>query len=60
MPVIINDFDIMAEAPEPTPVRGTGPEDPEPQTPSTPLLRPQDITRVVQINRDRMERVRAD
>lgn len=60
MPVIINDFDIMAEAPEPAPIRGTRPDEPEPQTPSTPLLRPEDIKRVMLINRERMERVRAD
>lgn len=60
MPVIINDFDIMADAPEPPPVRGRGPEDPAPETPAAPTLRPEDIKRVMQLNRERMERVRAD
>lgn len=60
MPVIINDFDIMAEPPEPPPIRGTRPDEPEPQTPSAPMLRPEDIKRVMQLNRERMERVRAD
>lgn len=60
MPVIINDFDIMTDSTEPPPTRGTGdPNEPETET-KTPHLRPKEIVLVVRVNRERMERVRAD
>ena len=61
MPVIINDFDIMTDSTEPPPTRGTaGPDEPEPTPSSAPHLRPEEITLVARVNRERMERVRAD
>ncbi|HEX6625905.1 MAG TPA: hypothetical protein VF064_19470 [Pyrinomonadaceae bacterium] len=59
MPVIINDFDIMTDSTEPPPKRGSGDGPTTPQS-QPPQLRPEDIKQVMRINRDRMERVRAD
>ena len=59
MPVIINDFDIMTDSTEPPPRRGAGADEQAPQG-KPPQLRPEDIKQVVLINRERMERVRAD
>ncbi|MCA1614973.1 MAG: hypothetical protein LC795_15240 [Acidobacteria bacterium] len=59
MPVIINDFQIVVEPPE-GPARGN-PGDVAPQAaPPPPQMKPEEITTVACVNRDRMERVRAD
>ncbi|MDT7689989.1 MAG: hypothetical protein QOJ70_3220 [Acidobacteriota bacterium] len=59
MPVIINDFEIEVE-PQPQPQsRGNdgGREQPSSQASS---LSPEDVTSVMRVNRERIERVRAD
>ena len=57
MPVIINDFEIIADPLPPQPTSGAGDE---PQAPEPPSLRPEDIARIVRHERLRLERVRAD
>ncbi len=61
MPVIINDFQIVVEPPEGPKQRGVGGDDAGQQAapPPTPM-KPEEITTVACVNRDRMERVRAD
>jgi hypothetical protein len=61
MPVIINDFEIVVEPPPtPQPARGGGGEEGGSQPTPQPTLRPEDITLVMQVHRERVERVRAD
>lgn len=61
MPVIINDFDIMTDSTEPPPTRSTAnPDEPEPLPAASPHLRPDEITQIARVHRERMERVRAD
>ena len=59
MPVIINDFDIMTDSTEPPPSRGAGADEPAGEA-KPPQFRPEEITQVVRVSRERMERVRAD
>lgn len=59
MPVIINDFQIEVEPQPQSQARGVGgAEDAEPASPSKP--RPEEITAVVRLSCERVERVRAD
>ncbi|HEX8556846.1 MAG TPA: hypothetical protein VF668_02025 [Pyrinomonadaceae bacterium] len=60
MPVIINDFQIEVEAPPQSKARGAGgeAEEAQPAQPSKP--RPEEITAVVRLSCERVERVRAD
>jgi hypothetical protein len=60
MPVVINDFEIVIEPP-PQQQRPRGEEDerPQPEQPQPPL-RPEDVTQVLEVHRERMERLRAD
>lgn len=57
MPIVINDFEIVVEPPEPTQPRApeAGPPKEEPQG-----LRPDEIVRVMQVHEERMKRVCAD
>ena len=57
MPIVINEFEIMVEAPPESGSTGETPQSPA-QQPQT--LRPEDIVLVERRHRDRMERVRAD
>jgi hypothetical protein len=56
MAVIINDFEIEVEAAQPPQSRGGGDDSSSQQSKS----KPDEITSVVRVNRERMERVRAD
>ena len=59
MPVIINEFEVVAEAPE----RAAGTPSPEPaeeQAPAAPPLRPIDIIQIEEHHRRRMARLAAD
>ncbi|MDT5296265.1 MAG: hypothetical protein QOJ76_3145 [Acidobacteriota bacterium] len=56
MAVIINDFEIEVEASQPSQSRGGG----EQSSPQQSKSKPEEITSVVHVNRERMERVRAD
>lgn len=59
MPVIINDFQIEVEPPAQSQARGGGDAaDAQPPQPSKP--RPEEITAVVRLSCERVERVRAD
>jgi hypothetical protein len=59
MPVIINDFEIEVEQPQQQPSRGDGAgESSEQQQP--PQSKPEVTTSVVRLQRERIERVRAD
>jgi hypothetical protein len=58
MPVIINDFQITVEPPPAPQARGGGEEAEQQQQASK--LTPDEITAVACVNRDRMERLRAD
>jgi hypothetical protein len=61
MPVIINDFQIVVEPSEGPKQRGGGGDDAGQQAaPPPPSMKPEEITSVACVNRDRMERVRAD
>jgi hypothetical protein len=57
MPVIINDFQIVVEPP---PERQTRSILDEGQQPAPPPMKPEELTTVACVNRERMERVRAD
>jgi hypothetical protein len=59
MPVIINDFQIMVESAPKEQARGGGDEASQTPTPP-PKVKPEEITSVACVNRERMERVRAD
>lgn len=60
MPVIINDFQIVVEPPE-GPTRGVAADDAGQQAaPPPPQMKPEEINTVACVNRDRMERLRAD
>lgn len=56
MPVIINEFEIITSAPP----KPEGQTQAPPREEPSPRLRPQDIERIVQHERQRRERVRAD
>jgi hypothetical protein len=62
MPVIINDFEIVVDSPE-TPETGGGREAAAPPA-SPPTIRPDEIVKaivqVIELNYERMKRVRAD
>jgi hypothetical protein len=58
MAVIINDFEIEVEAAQPPQSRGSGGGDDSSSQQSK--SKPDEITSVVRVNRERMERVRAD
>jgi hypothetical protein len=57
VPVVINEFEIVADPQKPEPVSPQAP-DPTPQVPSN--VRPEDIVLTMQRQRLRLERVRAD
>ena len=59
MPVIINDFQIVVDPPE-GPKRSVLDEGQQPAPPAPPQMKPEEITTVACVNRERMERVRAD
>jgi hypothetical protein len=59
MPVIINDFQIMVEAAPEGQSRGGADETPQPP-PQPQKVKPEEVTSVACVNRERMERVRAD
>ena len=59
MPVIINDFEIEVE-PQEKPTRGAGGADEQPAGQQSAQPDPAVINSVVRLQRDRMERVRAD
>jgi hypothetical protein len=59
MPVIINDFQITVEPPAQPQTRGGGGEAEQPPPPP-PKMMPDEINAVSRVNRERMERVRAD
>ena len=56
MPIIINEFEIVAEprTPEQAPGQTAGPPEPPPS------LHPEDIMRIERRYRERMNRIRAD
>jgi len=56
VPVVINEFEIVVEPPEPQ--RGAGEEQAEPPAPNP--LRPEDILAAVRVHEERMRRLRAD
>ena len=56
MPVIINEFEIITEAPMPEQPASAPPAQGEPP----PALRPEEVTRIMQRQTTRAERVRAD
>ena len=60
MPVIINDFQISVEPPPEQQTRGNPGDMPPQAPPPPPQMKPEEITAVACVNRDRMERVRAD
>lgn len=62
MPVIINDFQIVVDPPEGPKQRGVGADADAGQQAAAapPKMKPEEITTVACVNRDRMERVRAD
>lgn len=60
MPVIINDFQIVVEPPEGPATRGGGGDAAQQAAPPPPQMKPEEITAVACVNRERMERVRAD
>lgn len=61
MPVIINDFQIMVEPPPERQTRGGVTAEAEQQAPpASPKMKPEEVTAVACVNRERMERVRAD
>lgn len=59
MPVIINDFQIVVEPPE-GPARGDAADAAQQPAPPPTQMKPEEMTTVACVNRDRMERVRAD
>ena len=59
MPVIINDFQIVVEPPE-EPNRGGAGDAGQQAAPEPPKMKPEEITAVACVNRERMERLRAD
>lgn len=59
MPVIINEFEVVADAPEP-PTPATTPRREEQQAQAAPPLRPVDIIAIQEHNERRMARVAAD
>ena len=58
MPVIINDFEIIAEPPPAPQVAGPGQPTAEPAQP--PALHPEDVVRIARHEQQRRERLRAD
>ncbi len=60
MPVIINDFQIVVEPPPEAQTRSILDEGQQPQPPAPQKMKPEEITAVSCVNRERMERVRAD
>ncbi|MET0621744.1 MAG: hypothetical protein ABW250_02080 [Pyrinomonadaceae bacterium] len=60
MPVIINDFQIVVEPPEKPKQRGDGDDAAQQAAPPPTKMKPEEITAVACVNRERMERVRAD
>jgi hypothetical protein len=58
MPVIINDFEIEVEPTPPPQSRGGDSGEQSPA--SSSKLKPEEITTVMRVSRERMERVRAD
>lgn len=60
MPVIINDFQIVVEPPEEPKQRGVVDDAGREAAPPPARMKPEEMTAVACVNRDRMERVRAD
>jgi hypothetical protein len=58
MPVIINDFEIIAEPP-PAP-QAAGPAQSATESAQPPALHPEDVVRIERHEQQRRERVRAD
>lgn len=57
MPVIINEFEVIAEPPEPA---GNAPAEPESTPAAAQPLRPVDIIRIQEYHEQRMARLAAD
>jgi hypothetical protein len=55
MPIVINEFEIVAQQPPPPAAPGPPPSPAE----GAPPMRPEDVIRVHRRHRERMERVRA-
>lgn len=58
MPIVINEFEVQVEPPSQPPARGGGAAE-QPQPPPQ-KVRPDEVTSVMRVNRERVERVRAD
>jgi hypothetical protein len=59
MAVIINDFEIEVEPPQQPQARGGGGSGDKPSGQQS-KLKPEQVTTVMRVNQERMERVRAD
>ncbi len=57
MPVIINEFEIVTETPG---AEQAAPAAPPAPAEAPPALRPEDVMRIVQRQKVRLERIRAD
>lgn len=57
MPVIINDFEIVVEPPEP---RGGSSDEERAAPPEPNALAPEDIVQVMRLHEERMRRLRAN
>jgi hypothetical protein len=57
MPIVINEFEIVVEQSEPSRAGSTGRES---QTQQAAPLRPDEIVAVMQLDNERLQRVRAD
>ena len=60
MPVIINDFQIDVEPAPQSQTRGGGDSDEQQQQSAPSKVKPEDVTSILKVNRERMERLRAD
>ncbi|HEX8281808.1 MAG TPA: hypothetical protein VF588_00400 [Pyrinomonadaceae bacterium] len=60
MPVIINEFEVMVEPPPERQTRSILDEGQAPPPPAPSKMKPEEINAVACVNRERMERVRAD
>lgn len=60
MPVIINEVEIKVEEPPATQARGGGNAEQPPPASSPSKIKPEEIHAVMRVNRERMERLRAD
>jgi hypothetical protein len=60
MPVIINDFEIEVEPQQHQPQSQSRGDGAEQSSSQSSTLNPEDVTSVMRVNRERIERVRAD